>query len=460
MTIDDHSSLSNGSKPQWLNLTEALLEALRGRMSLLQPDEERRTLVLSALQDLYKKAENGVFPDLSSQQKQAEAVSQFLSYDLIEKLLEDPLVEDIIINALEPIHVHKTGSGLVKTNQRFATNRELLLFVKKLLVFASRTEFEPINDLELADIRGRVNIAQSPYGPQITITRGKTQPLTILQLVESGMFSYELAGQFWLYVEGLRVRPGNIIISGGPGSGKTTLLNAFLSFIPPRERLVIIEDTLELNTQFLENCSRLESCRRVKTSALVKNSLRMRPERILIGEVRGEEARDLMTGMNLGKFCMGTMHASTARESILRLENEPMCVPPILITMVDVFIVLRKLNHNGKIARMVSEVAETGGINENKVLLASLWLYEPDVNKTVQCSPSTILRDRLAAESCRTTSQIMEEAARRGKILEAMHQSKRFQDIASVTQFCQLYSDDPSKAERQLKEGCRIPSES
>jgi flagellar protein FlaI len=309
---------------------------------------------------------------------------------------------------------------------------------------------DPINDVELFDIRGRVNIIHSPFGPQITITRGKSQPFTMLQLIESGMITCELAAQLWMYVEGLRVRPANIIISGGPGTGKTTLLNAMLSFIPWKDRVVSIEDTLELNTKFLENCSRLESCRRVKTPDLVKNSLRMRPERIIVGEVRGSEARDLMTTMNLGKYCMGTLHASSARETVLRLQNEPMNVPPVLVNLVDAFIILRKLSIDGKIHRVVSELVETAGIERDVVLLSTIWAYDHRQHQIIEKAPSSMYRDRLASESGLTPLAIMQETQHRAEILRQMHQSSQFPDIASVTEFCQAYSDEPIKASKAL----------
>ena len=429
----------------WLELSDALLERLRGRMSLLQPRDERRQLVADALERLCQET-NGRFPPLATEAQREEFIRAFLSYDVIETLLEDPAIEDIIINSTNPIFVHRADDGLLKTDRRFRSAAELAVFVKKLIVFAGRSEVDPINDVELFEIRGRVNIIQSPFGPQITIARGKTSPFTILQLIETGMLTDELAAQLWLYVEGLRVRPANLIISGGPGTGKTTLLNALLSFLPWKDRVVIIEDTLELNTAFLEHCSRLESCRRVKTPDLVKNSLRMRPERILIGEVRGEEAQDLMTTMNLGKYCMGTVHASSARETILRLQNEPMNVPPVLVNLVDVFVILRKLNVDGQVTRLVYELVETAGMEQAVVLLSPVWSYDHDRRAVVECSPSSHYRDRLATESGRSPAQIMAEVALRAKVLTAMQASGRFGDIAAVTQFCQRYGDDPAQA--------------
>jgi len=433
----------------WLELTEALLDQLRGRMAVIQPAEEREQLAAAALASLYQRRHHA-FPSLPTDAARRDFLRAFLSYDVVEELLADPAVEDIMINATELMYVHRTGQGLMKTAHRFADLRAVAVFVKKLLVFAGRTEMDPINDVELADIRGRVNIIQSPFGPQITITRGKPEPLTILQLIDSGMLTDELAAQLWMYVEGLRVRPANLIISGGPGAGKTTLLNALLSFIPRQERIVTIEDTLELNTAFLDNCARLESCRRVKTPALVKNSLRMRPERILVGEVRGEEAHDLMTAMNLGKYCMGTVHASTARETILRLQNEPMNVPPILVSLVDVFVILRKLNRDGTICRIVSELVETGGMEREVVLLASVWSYDHGRRQIEEEFPSSTYRDRLATESGRPALEIMEETARRADVLKALRQSGRFPDIASVTECCQNYSEQPEQTISQL----------
>lgn len=434
-----------------LALTEALLARLRGRMTVVQSPAERYAAADEALNDLAAQLGHNGFPALATEAERRAFLDAFLQYDLLEEFLADPAVEDIMINATEPIFVHRTGEGLVKTDRRFATGRELDVFVKKLIVFGGRNEVDPINDLELQGIRGRVNIIQSPFGPQITITRGKPTPLTILQLIEQGTLSEEIAAQLWLYVEGLRVRPATLIIAGGPGTGKTTLLNALLSFIPSRERVVTIEDTLELNTGFLENCARLESCRRVRMTELVKNSLRMRPERILVGEVRGAEANDLMTAVNLGKYCMGTMHAPTARETILRLQNEPMNVPPVLVSLVDVFVILRKLNTAGQITRVVHELVETAGMERETVLLSTVWTYDPQRRVAVESLPSSSYRDRLALESGRSAARIMEETARRSRILRTMRESGRFRTIEAVTGLCRTYSDCPEEALRQLR---------
>lgn len=433
----------------WLAISDALLDRLRGRLHLLQPDEERVRIVEEALTSLLT-AWAGRVPELGQDDSRRAFLRAFLSYDLIEEFLDDPSVEDIMINATEPVFLHRTGQGMIKTDVRFPSAQALAVFVKKLVVFAGRSEVDPINDVELNQIRGRVNVVHSPFGPQITITRGKTQPFTILQLIERGMLTYELAAQLWLYVEGVRVRPANVLIAGGPGAGKTTLLNAMLSFIPSQDRIVTIEDTLELSTSFLDNCSRLESCRRTKMPELVKNSLRMRPDRILVGEVRGAEARDLMTVMNLGKYCLGTLHASSARETILRLQNEPMNVPPVLVSLVDVIVILRKLNVEGVVQRVISELVETAGLDQQVVLLSTVWSYDPQQQRVIERLPSSTYRDRLSAESGRSASQIMEETSRRAEVLRRLQASGRFTTIAALTQFCQRYSADPAAACAEL----------
>ena len=209
-----------------------------------------------------------------------------MSYGIIEDLLYNVDVEDIIINALKTIYIHHAHKGFIATDKCFKSPKELKNFIQKILVFSGRKNYHKIANLELANLAGRVNIIDSPLGVQLTITKAKMDPLSIIDLIRRGTMSYEAAGQLWLYLEGLSIRPANIIISGGPGTGKTTLLNALLSFIPEKDRIVVIEDTLELNTFMEDSCSRLETDDELSLSDLVKNSLRMRPERIIVGEVR------------------------------------------------------------------------------------------------------------------------------------------------------------------------------
>jgi len=436
-----------------IDVQSEVLDRLAGKIYLVQEHSEKKKIVSSVLSEVCGILQKDILLDkvkaLNTEKERKELIEDFLSYGEIEELLCNPEVEDIIINATNYIFVHHSRKGLVKTDKRFKSMGELNLFIKKLIVFSGRAGMKKIGNLELPNIEGRVNIVHSPLGPQVTITKAKSEPLSILNLVEKGTLSYDLAAQLWLYLQGLSVRPANIIISGGPGSGKTTLLNALFSFVPSNERIVVIEDTLELNTELEESCSRLESDEDLTLADLVKNSLRMRPERIVIGEVRGQEARDLMTAVNTGKYCIGTIHASTTREAIIRMQNEPMNVPETLVNLIDVFLIMRKFNLQNRVIRVIEEISETGGLENKTILLSQLWKYSYEKRQLIQTSPSTIYRDRLAQATGLTPREIMDEMKIRSKLLEILH-AKNLTTLKEVTDFCRAYNSNPQETLAKL----------
>ena len=428
--------------PERIAIENEILDKLSGKIFLLQDFTHKRDVIFQAFLEVYNSSNQLQKYIQKSKGLEMEGFfKEFLSYGIIEEFLSDPDVEDIMVNHLSPIYIRKTKTGISKTDKGFSSREELDLFIRKLIIFSGRKTIRKINNVELAEIKGRANIAYSPFGPQITITRAKEKPLSIIELIKSGTLTPQLAAQLWLYAEGLGVKPANIIISGGPGTGKTTLLNALFSFIPENERIVVIEDTLELNTRSEENCSRLESDEETTLADLVKNSLRMRPDRIIVGEVRGKEAEDLMTAMNIGKYCLGTLHASTARETIMRLENEPMNVPEILVNLVDVFVIMRRYNINGRIQRVVGELVETAGMERKMVLLSSLWSYDLAKGKFLESSVSSIYRDRLVQISGKSAKEIIEEVKARANFITILSQ-KDITDIKDVTRICRKFVTD------------------
>jgi len=436
--------------PERIEIENEILDKLTGKIFLLQDLTHKRDAIFQVFLEVYNDSPRCQKFIRKSRGLELEGFfKEFFSYSVIEEFLNDSDVEDIMINHLSPIYVRKTRTGMVKTEKKFSSLEELELFAKKLIIFSGRKATRKINNVELSEIKGRANIAYSPFGLQVTITRAKESPLSIIDLIKSGSLTTQMAAQLWLYVEGLNIRPANIIISGGPGTGKTTLLNAMLSFLPEHERLVVIEDTLELNTSSEENCSRLESDEEISLADLVKNSLRMRPDRIIVGEVRGKEAQDLMTAMNIGKYCLGTLHASTARETIMRLENEPMNVPEVLINLVDVFVIMRRYNINGRIQRVVGELVETAGMEKKMVLLSSLWSYDLANSKFEELAVSSIYRDRLALMSGKSTKEIMEELKLRANLLRILAE-KDIKDIAQVTKISRQYISNRENAIKEL----------
>lgn len=434
----------------YLEVAGELLELLRGKINYSMSQQERLELasryLLQVLRRLRDVKKDSIYSHLySNQELRRRFLERFFSLEEIEELINNPNVEDIAINGTRPIFVHTTDEGLKMTDHRFSTFGYLNFFIKKLVVFSGRRSLEKIDDFELPFGRGRVNVVESPFGPQITIAKLKEKPLSIIELIERNSLNYQVGGFLWLAVEGMQLRPANILIVGGPGAGKTTLLNALLSFIPRNERVVIIEDTLELNTQGMYNFCRLETQNGISLERLVKNTLRMRPERIIVGEVRGREAQDMMTAMNIGKYCIATIHAPDTKEAMVRLENVPMNIPPALINLIDIFIVVKKYTQPGRIIRVVEEISETSFMEQKRPLLSILFKYNFSNKKIEEIISSAIFREKIAQAASVSPLEVIEELNFRIKLLYLLHK-KRITDFKELDRFFALYSKDKLEA--------------
>ncbi|MDE2184282.1 MAG: CpaF family protein [Alphaproteobacteria bacterium] len=256
-----------------------------------------------------------------------EVLDEVLGLGPLEPYLKDPTVTDILVNTHEHVFVERKGQ-LERTSARFKDERHLMRVIQKIVSGAGRRvdESQPWMDARLPD-GSRVNALVPPCavdGPLLSIRKFSKIPYTMNRLVEIGTINQQMAALFSLIVATRR----NVLISGGTGSGKTTLLNALSSYVANKERIITIEDTAELQLQQTHVCrvetrpANLENAGEVTQRDLLKNSLRMRPDRIIVGEVRGAEVLDMLQAMNTGHDgSMTTVHANGPREALTRLEH-------------------------------------------------------------------------------------------------------------------------------------------
>ena len=262
--------------------------------------------------------ERKAFSPLEIKRFREEIFSSLKRMDIIQQYLDDESVTEIMINGKDDIFIEKSGK-LIKTGKKFDSEKKLNDVIQQIVAGCNRSvnEANPIVDARLSD-GARVNIVLAPValnGPIVTIRRFPKEPITMEKLLSFGSISEEAAD----FLKQLVIAKYNIFISGGTGSGKTTFLNALSQFIPSDERIITIEDSAELQLLNAENLVRLETrnsniegCSPITIRDLIRTSLRMRPERIIVGEVRGAEALDMLQAMNTGHLgfpsCLHYLH--------------------------------------------------------------------------------------------------------------------------------------------------------
>ena len=308
-------------------------------------------------------------------------------YDVLQELLEDETVTEIMVNGPDHIFIEKEGR-LQQWQTAFESEDKLLDVIQQIVAKANRVvnESSPIVDARL--FGSRVHVVLPPValnGPILTIRRFGKTPLLIPELLRLGSVSQEIC----TFLEKLVIAGYYIFISGGTGSGKTTFLNALSSFIPRTERIITIEDSAELQIQGNDNLVRLETrnanvegCKPVTIRDLIRASLRMRPDRIIVGEVRGAEAIDMLQALNTGHDgSLSTGHANSAADMIARLETMVLMgmeLPLAAIRRqiaggVDLIVHLGRLRDK---SRRVLSVSEVVGYEQGEVLLSVIYEFQ------------------------------------------------------------------------------------
>jgi pilus assembly protein CpaF len=300
-----------------------------------------------------------------------EIVNEIFGLGPIDRLLKDPSVWEIMINGPREVWVEREGK-LQKTDIVFDDEKQLAFYIERILSPSGRriSEFEPYIDARLAD-GSRLNVVRSPvatYGPILTIRKANRKVLEIQDLIVRHTIDDKAAQLLKACVK----KHLNIIIAGGPGAGKTTILNILATYIPDTERVITIEDTLELHMTNKHRVAletrpqTVEGKGEITIRDLVRNALHMRPDRIIIGEVRGEETLDMLQCMNIGRVgSMTTLHANSPLDALLRLETMAMMgnthvsaelIRRQIISAIDLVIMVDRFPDGSRKVMAISEV--------------------------------------------------------------------------------------------------------
>ena len=386
-----------------------------------------------------------------------------IGFGPLSEMMRDPTLEEIMINSEDKVFVFHKDFGMCKANTAFSNREEFLDLISRIANTVGR-KFDSYNtflDARLPD-GSRANATYptiTPVSPTLTIRKFSQIPLSIIDLISNRTMNSELAAFLWAMVEGMRIEPMNLIVAGGTGCGKTTTLNALSTFIRANERIITIEDTLELDLGSRENWVQMESRPKTRDEIdvtmddLLKNSLRMRPDRIIVGEVRGPEAHTMFISMDIGhRGTMGTVHANTARELLIRLQSEPMSVPDSLLPLLDLILIQNKVYSKDRgVVRHVSQLAEVGRM-EGKALLGTIFEWKAGRENVERTDVPSRVLDTLSEKAGITKKELMQEIKIRQKVLEWM-QKENIHSNPDVEKTIQDYYFKPESVLQKVSDG-------
>ncbi|MCI8324287.1 MAG: CpaF family protein [Lachnospiraceae bacterium] len=325
-----------------------------------------------------------------------QVFSSIRGFGLLDTIISDDSVTEVMINGPDEIFIEKSGK-LMKLNEHFESEERLQDIIQRIVALAGRevNQASPIVDTRLPD-GSRVNVVLPPIslkGPIVTIRKFSREPMTVEKLIRYGSITPQIAEVLKTLVKAKY----NIFICGGTGSGKTTFLNAISNFIPSDERVITIEDSAELQIANVDNLVSLET-RNANTTGvgaitirdLIKSALRMRPDRIVVGEVRGAEALDMLQAMNTGHDgSLSTGHANSSRDMLSRLETMVLtgeeglplaAVRQQIASAVDIIVHLSRLRDR---SRKTMEITEVVKYENGEIQLNPLYRFEEDESSTI-----------------------------------------------------------------------------
>jgi pilus assembly protein CpaF len=391
MTMPVQSRLPTAGRSQGPDLAKLkayLLNAVVHEMELNSPAiEQRAAFINEVLVNSYAQTRL-TLPESIKAQIFHDIQDDLLGYGPIQPLLDDPTITEVMVNGPKQIYVERKGK-LVKTNVSFDDDAHIMRIIERIVLpLGRRVDADsPTVDARLPD-GSRVNAVIPPVaidGPNITIRKFGREKLTVEQMIEYGSLTKSMAD----FLSACVMARLNIVISGGTGSGKTTLLNVLSSYIPEDERIVTIEDAAELRLD-QDHVIRLES----KTASvegkgvvsirdLVRNSLRMRPDRIVVGECRGGEALDMLQAMNTGHDgSLTTIHANSARDALSRMETLTLMAGmdlPLRVVREQIASAVDLIVHQSRLkdgSRKVTAITEVAGMEGETIVMTDIFKFE------------------------------------------------------------------------------------
>ena len=391
-------------------------------------------------------------------------IRDFLGYGKIDPLMKDPLIEDISADGVNiPIYVWHRDYESLPTSIVFQNSIELNSFIVRLAYLSKKniSLAMPILDASLPD-GSRI---QMTYGNEITrrgstftIRRFRVDPFTISDLISLGTLSSEMAAYFWFAIE----NRASFLVAGGVAAGKTTMLNCLSMFIKPGLKLVSVEDTAELNLpheNWIPSVARTgfghgeNESGSVTLFDLLKAAVRQRPDYLIVGEVRGEEAYTLFQAMATGHLGMGTIHGESAVSVIHRLESEPMNIPKPLLTMIDAIPVQLRTEFDGKPVRRTRSITEIVGLDPKTRDLITNEVYSWDARHDVfvYSGHSHLLNEKMKQKGL-NEKEVQDELHRRKTVLDWMVKKgiRKYSDVVSLIR---EYYSDPSRVFRKARLG-------
>jgi archaeal flagellar protein FlaI len=371
----------------------------------------------------------------------------------IDALMHDQLIEDISCDGVNvPMFIWHRKFESIPTNVKFETARELDSYALRLAYMCGShvSIAQPLLDASLPD-GSRLNLT---YGSEVTrkgstftIRKFKLDPFTVTDLVTFGSISPEMSAFFWYAVEN-RV---SILVAGGIAAGKTTLLNCLSMFIKPDLKVVSIEDTPEINLpheNWIPAATRTHfgiatESADVNLFDLLKASLRQRPDYIIVGEIRGEEAYTLFQAVSTGHLGMSTVHAESVESTVYRLESPPMNIPRTLIAGIDIILVQKRVELNGKASRKTVATSEIVGLDprSGEILTNEVYKWNP-AQDTFDFTGRSYILEKIAEKKGISTEEASEEIQRRTKVIEWMAK-KNIRNYKEVSNIIRSYVEKP-----------------